>query len=86
MGAACSMYEESRGIYRVLVGKPEGKKPLGKQRSRWEDNINMDVQEVGYGWGVYGLDRAGSEEGQVSGTCKCGNELSRSIKCREFLD
>ena len=36
-----------RGVYRVLVGKPEGKKPLGRPRRRWEDNIRMDLQEVG---------------------------------------
>jgi len=37
---------EGRGVYRVLVGKPEGKIPLGRPRHRWEDNIKMDVQEV----------------------------------------
>jgi hypothetical protein len=40
---------ESRGIYRVLVGKPEGKRPLGRPRHRWEENIKMDLQEVGCG-------------------------------------
>jgi hypothetical protein len=40
---------ESRDIYRVLVGKPEGKRPLGRPRHRWEDNIKMDLQEVGCG-------------------------------------
>ena len=40
---------EGRGVYRVLVGKPEGKRPLGRPRRRWEDNIKMDVQEVGCG-------------------------------------
>ena len=38
-----------RGVYRVLVGKPEGKRPLGRPRCRWEDNIKMDLQEVGCG-------------------------------------
>ena len=38
---------ERRGVYRVLVGKPEGKRPLGRPRHRWEDNIKMDLQEVG---------------------------------------
>jgi hypothetical protein len=38
-----------RGVYRVLVGKPEGKRPLGKHRRRWEVNIKMDLQEVGCG-------------------------------------
>jgi hypothetical protein len=49
---------EGRGMYRVLVGKPEAKRPLGRLRRRWEDNIEMDLQEVGL-WG-YGLDWAGS--------------------------
>jgi len=40
---------ERRGIYRVLVGKPEGKRPLGRPRCKWEDNIKMDLWEVGCG-------------------------------------
>jgi len=40
---------EKRGVYRVLVGKPEGKRQLGRPRRRWEDNIKMDLQEVGCG-------------------------------------
>ena len=39
--------EQSRNTYRVLVGKPEGKRPLGRPRRRWEDNIKMDLREVG---------------------------------------
>jgi hypothetical protein len=47
---------EERGVYRVLVGKPEGKRPLGRPRRRWEDNIWMDLQEVGCrGMGWIGL-------------------------------
>ena len=42
---------ERRGVYRVLVGRPEGKRPLGRPRHRWEDNIKMGLQEVG--WGVW---------------------------------
>jgi len=38
---------ERRGVYRVLMGKPEGKRPLGRPTRRWEDNIKMDVQQVG---------------------------------------
>ena len=49
---------EDRGVHRVLVGKPEGKSPLGRPRRRWEDNIKMDLQEVG--WGGGGLDGVGS--------------------------
>jgi len=41
---------EGRGMYRVLVGKPEGKRPLGRPRHRWVDNIKMDLQEME--WGV----------------------------------
>jgi len=40
---------ERRGLYRVLVRKPEGKRPLERPRHRWEDNISMDLQEVGCG-------------------------------------
>jgi hypothetical protein len=36
-----------RGVYRVLVGRPEGKRPLGRSRRRWEDNIKMDLKEIG---------------------------------------
>jgi hypothetical protein len=39
-----------RKVYKVLVGKPEGKRPLGRPRRRWEDGIRMDVREIG--WGV----------------------------------
>ena len=51
---------ERRGIYRVLVRKPEGKRPLGRLRHRWEDNIKMYLQEVGCGvmdWIKLALDR-----------------------------
>ena len=40
---------ESRCVYRVLVGEPEGKRSIGRARRRWEDNIKMDLEEVGYG-------------------------------------
>ena len=43
--------EERRGVHKVLVGKPEGKRPLGRPRRRWEDNIKMDLQEMGRGYG-----------------------------------
>ena len=48
---------ERRGAYRVLLGKPEGGGPLGRTRHRWEDNIKVDLGEVG--WGCHGLDRSG---------------------------
>jgi hypothetical protein len=49
MGGTCSADGEERGVYRVLVVKPEGKRPLGRPRRRWENNIRMDFQEVGCG-------------------------------------
>ena len=49
---------QGRGVYRVLVGKPEGKRPLGRPRRRWEDNIKMDLQEGGCGdWMELAQDR-----------------------------
>jgi hypothetical protein len=46
MGGACGAQGEEIGVHRVLVGKPEGKRPLGRPRRRWEDNINIDLQKV----------------------------------------
>jgi hypothetical protein len=45
MGRACGSYAKDRGVHRVLVGKPERKRPLGRPRRRWEDNIEKDLQE-----------------------------------------
>jgi len=67
---------ERRGVYRVLVGKPEGKRPLGRPRRRREDNIKIDLQEV----------RCGGMDWMVAGTCECGTKPAGSIKCGEFLD
>ena len=47
MGGAVARMGERSGVYRVLVGKPEGKRPLGRPRRRWEYNIKMDFQELG---------------------------------------
>ena len=49
MGGARSTHGERTGIYRVLAKKPVGKRPLGRPRRRWEDNIKMDLQDVGCG-------------------------------------
>jgi len=51
MSRACSTYGERRGVCRVMVEKPAGKRPLGRPRHRWEDNIKMDLQE--FGWGAW---------------------------------
>jgi len=52
MGGVCSTYGEKRSLKRVSVFTPEGKRPLGRPCRRWEDNIKMDVQEVGFGDGL----------------------------------
>jgi hypothetical protein len=56
MGRACSTNGEKRNAYRILVGKPEGKRPLGRPRRRWVDNSKRDLREMGW----YGLDLPGS--------------------------
>jgi hypothetical protein len=48
IGRACSTYGENRNAYRILAGKPDGKRPLGRPRCRWENNIKMDLKEVGW--------------------------------------
>jgi hypothetical protein len=77
MGGACSAYGEGSGVYKVLVGKFEGKRPLGRPRRRWEDNIKADLQEVGCG----GMDwiELTQDRDRWRGTCECDNEPSASI-------
>jgi hypothetical protein len=74
---------EDRGVHRVLVGKPEGKRPLGRPRCRWEDNIKMDLQEIGGGrenWMELTQDR--DKLWTLVGTVR----KFRVHKCGEFLD
>jgi hypothetical protein len=47
VGGTCGTHGEGRGVYRVLVGRPEGKRSLGRPRRRWEDGIKLDVREIG---------------------------------------
>jgi hypothetical protein len=49
MGGACSTQGAKRNACRIFVGKPEGNRPLGRPRRRWEDNIKTDVREIGWG-------------------------------------
>jgi hypothetical protein len=49
VGGHVARIGEGRGAYRILVGRPEGRRPLGRPRRRWEDNIKMDLHEVGLG-------------------------------------
>ena len=74
---------EGRGVHRVLVGKSEGKTQLGRPRLRWEDNIKMDLREVGGGgdW----MELAQDRDRWRAGTCEYGDELSGSINAGSFL-
>jgi len=84
MGGVCSAYGGRRGVYKVLVGNREENRPLGGRRPRWEDNIKMDLQEVGCGcmdWIELAQDR--DRWGELVNAV---NEPSGSIKCGEFLD
>jgi hypothetical protein len=67
---------EDSKVYKVLVGKPEGKRPLGRPRRRWEDGIRMNIREIGLGG--CGLDSTGSGQGPVASCCECGDEPSCS--------
>ena len=69
---------KKRGVYRVLVGKPEGKRPLGGPRNRREENIKMGLRNIGSG---HVMDWSSSVQGQVVGSCECGNEHLDSINC-----
>jgi len=74
---------DSRGLYGVLVGIYEGKRAFGRRWCRWEGNIEMDLQEVG--WGMECIELAqGSDRWRALGNIL--NEPSSCIKCGEFLD
>jgi hypothetical protein len=69
---------EERKVYKVLVGKPEGKGVLGRPRRRWEDGIKNGSWRLTWGGGGYGLDSNGSGQGPVASCCECGDEPSGS--------
>ena len=74
---------EERGVFRVLLRKSVGRRPLGRPRRRWVDNIGMDLQEVGCGY----MDWIGlAQDRDRWRTLECGNDPSVSVKCGEFLD
>jgi hypothetical protein len=75
MGRACSTDGEKRNVYRILMGKPEGKRILGRPRRRWKGNIKTDLREMRWG-GMDWIDQ---------GSCEYGNETSGFIKCWEIL-
>jgi hypothetical protein len=74
---------EKRNAYRILVGKPEGKRPLGRPRRRWMDIIKMDHREIGWDCMDW-IDLA--QDGPVEGSCEHDNKPSGSIKCWEVLE
>jgi hypothetical protein len=63
---------EERKVYKVLVGKTEGKRPLGRPRRRWEDGIRMDLPEIGLG--RCGLNSTDSGQGPAAGCGECGDK------------
>ena len=69
---------ERRDDYRALVGQPEGKGPVVRPRHRY-DNVSPST-----GMWFYGLDLDGTGQGELAGTCECGNEPSGCIKCRKI--
>jgi hypothetical protein len=73
---------EMRDEYKIFVVKPKGKRPFRRSRHRWEDNIKMDLRDIGW----EGVDSSGSGQGQVSDCCECGNEPLGSVKGGESLD
>jgi hypothetical protein len=83
MGRACSTNGENGNAYRILVGKPEGKRPLGRPRRRWEDSIKMDLKRIGWG-GTDWIDLTQNRDQWR--TCEHGNEFSGSIKYWEILE
>ena len=76
--------EEGRVVHKVLVGKPEGKRPLERPRRRWENNIKMDLQEVGRGCGD--LMELAQDRGRWRALVSTVMNLGGSIKCGQFLD
>ena len=79
MGGAWARLGEGRVVHGILMWKNEGKRPLGRPRRRWEDNIKMDLQEVGGGCGDW------MELAQVAGACEYGEEPSGSKNAGNFL-
>jgi hypothetical protein len=73
---------EKRNPYRLLVGKPEAKRPLERPRRRWMDNITMELVEVGWG----DVDRIGLAQDKLESSCEFSSEPSGSMKCRETIE
>jgi hypothetical protein len=72
-----------RNVYRILVGKPDGKRPLGSSRFKWVDNIKMDLREIGW-YGMDWIDLA--QDKHHWRACEHSNDPLGSIKCCEVLE
>jgi hypothetical protein len=81
MSKACSTNWYKKNVYRLLVLKSEGRRPLGRPRSRWVNNINMGLREIG----VDGMDWIDLAQGPVEGSCEHGNEPAVSVNYWEVL-
>jgi hypothetical protein len=81
---ACSTNGEKRNAYRILVETPEGKRPLGRRRRRWVDNIKTDLKRDRMGF--YGLDLCDSGYEPVEVSCEHGNKPLGCMKCLEVLE
>jgi hypothetical protein len=75
-----------RNTYCTLVGKPEGKRLLGRPRHSWEDNIRMGLREIGWWEGVDWMPLVQDREQSVAGPCEYGHDPLGSTKGRDFLD
>ena len=84
MGGTCSMCGAERGANRVLVCQCKGKRPLGRPRRIWNNNIKIDPYEIGRE--ICGLNCCGSGWWQVGGCCVCGDESLGSVKCGQCLN
>jgi hypothetical protein len=73
---------EKRNAYRIFVRNPEGKRPLGKTRRRWVENIKIDLRDIGWD----GMDWIDLAQDRDQGSCERGNEASDSIKRWEVLE
>jgi hypothetical protein len=74
---------ENMSTYTILVGNPEGKRPLGRLKRRREETIKTDLREIGC---TCGLNSSGSGQGTSAGSREHGNEPSGSIKCLEIIE
>jgi hypothetical protein len=83
IGTAHSRHESDENAYKILICKPEGNRPFGRLRHRWEKNSKMDYKDI---MCECGLDSCGSQWGLVIGSCEYGNKPSGSIKGSRYLD